>query len=303
VLHTTSHLQNTPSSPSSQGLITQAEINRAMRLSLTSNDLVVVKGYVGPDLATALLGNNPINRRVAKANLEKMVRIITSGEWKMNGDTIRFTSTGILLDGQHRLMAIEKTGIPVETLLLFGVAEEANLTIDTGKGRSNTDALIMQGFRANSAHSATINLILLYKEGYNLMEHPNGKSRPSSSRSGAAEFASAHWDDLHDAVKMGARLKSMLRLNRAWLAMAVYVCAEVDAELAFNLAEAIMDARTSGKPGDPVAILFRRYMGHSGGRHPLPYEQQAAFFIRVFNALRDGESIQRLVAPTEFPRA
>ena len=64
-----------------------------------------------------------------------------------NGETIKFDSKGNLLDGQHRLSMVVKTGITMETHALFGVDSKGFLTLDSGKKRSAADALRLEGFK------------------------------------------------------------------------------------------------------------------------------------------------------------
>lgn len=48
-----------------------------------------------------------------------------NGNWKANGEAIKFSSTGRLLDGQHRLRACVKEQVPFTTLVIRGLEDEA----------------------------------------------------------------------------------------------------------------------------------------------------------------------------------
>ena len=44
-----------------------------------------------------------------------------NGEWKLNGKSICFDWNGRLLNGQHRLSAVVRSGVPLTTLVVRGL--------------------------------------------------------------------------------------------------------------------------------------------------------------------------------------
>lgn len=87
---------------------------------------------VTPEMATEWLKANRSNRHVNKNGVARASAAIKSGRWKFNGQTVIFSVTWRLLDGQHRLMAIVEAGIAVEVLVWTGITDDAMVTIDTG---------------------------------------------------------------------------------------------------------------------------------------------------------------------------
>jgi hypothetical protein len=73
-----------------------------------------------PEIAEFLIGRNTSNRQVNKPTLERYVRDIKAG-WKHNGDTIKISIDVILLDGQHRCLAVIETGISIEAAISYGL--------------------------------------------------------------------------------------------------------------------------------------------------------------------------------------
>ena len=63
------------------------------------------------------------------------------GEWRTNSDSIRFNSDGNLRDGQHRLHMVMLTGIPIDAVVIRGIAPDSFVTMDTGKNRTITEVL------------------------------------------------------------------------------------------------------------------------------------------------------------------
>ena len=91
---------------------------------------------ITPNRATKLLEHNTDNYRMSISNstLENLVYELTKGQWKATTQGIGFDTNGVLVDGQHRLMAIQKSGITVDKqLVCYG------LKIDVGKKRTLAD--------------------------------------------------------------------------------------------------------------------------------------------------------------------
>jgi hypothetical protein len=75
----------------------------------------------------------------------RYAREIAAGRWKPNGETIKFTMDGVLLDGQHRLAAVALAGVGIETTVVWGLDPDCFDTIDSGRPRSAADMLAIQG--------------------------------------------------------------------------------------------------------------------------------------------------------------
>lgn len=87
---------------------------------------------------------NDGNRKVATSRVEQYKRDMINGSWRFNGDMIRIDENGVLIDGQHRLSAVVRSGMSFEFLVVKGIRSESKHTIDTGKARTGGDALSIQ---------------------------------------------------------------------------------------------------------------------------------------------------------------
>lgn len=109
-----------------------------------------------PELATTLLEHNKLNRPLSDKHVRRIADQIVSGHWRYNGDTIKIASTGDVLDGQHRLWAVIEAKVPVETILVRGIAADAFSTIDTvRRPRSGGDVLALAGLERHRNVAAT----------------------------------------------------------------------------------------------------------------------------------------------------
>ena len=119
-----------------------------------------------PEMAKELLRNNPSNRSITRARVSAFAEMMKQGKWKYNGETIKISSAGHLIDGQHRCMACVAAGVPFITELIDGLDMDVGLTVDVGKPRTHSHALEMAGYK-NCRKVASIALCVYhYVRGY-----------------------------------------------------------------------------------------------------------------------------------------
>jgi len=94
------------------------------------------KERVTPKKAAEWLQRNVNNRPLSQTNVGKYAAAMSAGEWQLNGDPIRFNGNGDLIDGQHRLTAIVKSGVAIESVVIRGLEHSAFDTIDRGNKRT-----------------------------------------------------------------------------------------------------------------------------------------------------------------------
>ena len=73
------------------------------------------------------------NRKVDDNLVDRYAHQMKKGLWDVNGEGIIIAESGRLLNGQHRLHAVIKSGKTIQSVVIYGVEEEAFKTIDTGK--------------------------------------------------------------------------------------------------------------------------------------------------------------------------
>lgn len=100
-----------------------------------------------PQMAEGFLKANCNNRPVSVRRVAYFVRQIIDGGWALTHQGIAFWDDGTLADGQHRLLAIVKAGIPVKVLMTTGLPKPAIHAIDMGRARSTSDVLHFVGMR------------------------------------------------------------------------------------------------------------------------------------------------------------
>jgi len=115
---------------------------------------------ITPKLADKYLRINTRNRGISQSQLGFLIREIETGNWLLNGSPIVFGTSGKLLDGQHRLTAISKTGETQEMLVVRDVDDAVFVTLDSGRARTGKDAFNVAGILNAPVMSTTVKKIL-----------------------------------------------------------------------------------------------------------------------------------------------
>ena len=122
---------------------------------------------VTPKLAAEWLQNNFVNRPLSEDTVIAYARDMMNGVWTRTHQGIAFNDLDALIDGQHRLHAVIRSGRTVPMMVTFGLPakiEGAEMTtmdaVDRGKPRSVADQLkIQHGLKNGSAIAMVVKSI------------------------------------------------------------------------------------------------------------------------------------------------
>lgn len=120
---------------------------------------------ITPDKAKGFLLNNKSNRPVSERNLRLLTNEMKRNNFHLTGESIKVAENGMLLDGQHRLLAIVATGKNIDMLVTRGLSNDAFKYIDTGKIRNAADVLGIEGIKNSAAIAAMSQFIIRFERG------------------------------------------------------------------------------------------------------------------------------------------
>jgi hypothetical protein len=106
-----------------------------------SHDAVIIT----PECAARALASNHGNRRLKKAQVSYLSQMIQNGEWRPDHPCqIVFSSSGRLIDGQHRLNACIVAGQPIVVRVVCGADESLKRYLGGGVPRNTSDQLTIE---------------------------------------------------------------------------------------------------------------------------------------------------------------
>lgn len=242
----------------------------------------LIEEVITPAKARVYLAGNTINRPLSPKHIEYLASEIRAGRWQLNAETIKFNGSR-LLDGQHRLHAVVKSGIPIVSIVARGLEEDSFHTIDTGKKRSAADTLSIAGEKSSTRVAAALALIDALEKG---------QTKNFSSVSGAKALALL---DEHSEIRRSVwAYQGPKTLLKPSVAIALhYLFAKNDRDLANEFFQNLRSGSGLSE-GDPVFTLREKLIANSVGNSRLLHETVMACTIKAWNALRQGATVKRL---------
>lgn len=240
---------------------------------------------VSPALARELLERNAANRPVDQRRVKDYARMMREGKWALNGEAVQVSSSGRLLNGQHRMRAVIHANVAVNMLVVRGVDEDVFATYDSGKVRSRPDVLALLGYKNAQHLSAALAVVHAY-----FTEELSADGWPAIPKTELESTLNAY-PQLPDYV-------SRTRGNRApfdsaWLAAVFYIFACSD----LAAAESFMKALSTGElleAKDPAYLLRERILREAGSKSRRPVAYLVALSIKACEARRVGKRMRYL---------
>jgi hypothetical protein len=117
---------------------------------------------VTPELADAWMKRNESNRPFRISTSNRYAAVMAAGRWRQppTAESIKFDRDGLLRDGQHRLSAVVKAGVPVRFCIAFGCDPEEWKVYDQGLARTASDILHQYGIPSQKQSAALAYMIL-----------------------------------------------------------------------------------------------------------------------------------------------
>jgi hypothetical protein len=189
---------------------------------------VVTTEIITPEQASELLKANTNNRKMKTRRVNELVRAIKNGEWAFNGDAIRITNDGRLIDGQHRLAAIAAAGVPVKTVMFRGATDDDQLTIDLGAKRTFSDVLTMNGEKYALQLAAVTRAYTVYKMTGSI-RHQGTEDATTLSAIELLRVLDQN-PELRKSAHIAADLRGSFKMTPSVIGVAHRVLTEIDAD-------------------------------------------------------------------------
>ena len=262
--------------------------------------LYVALTTIERERATIMLANMARNRTVKPQHVRTLLRQIGDGDWCLNGAPILFTGDGQLVDGQHRLTAVVKSGNEIVSLVVVGISYETALTTtDSGMSRSVTDRLTMEGQKSASILAAAANLFWMYRSGDVVFKGTEGRAtHPEAVKLGTQD------QTLIQAASMSNAESQYWRgfIGVSQVALIRRILWDIDHDAAETFIERLRRGMTDEDPDtDPIwrcrcAIQSRRARGGDGRAGSI-----VPIVLHAWNLWRTGERRMFIRAPATFP--
>ncbi|WP_093803919.1 hypothetical protein [Streptomyces sp. Wb2n-11] len=256
---------------------------------------------VTPELAEKWLTQNTRNRKIRETAVAGYARDMEAGAWAENGESLKFAIDETLLDGQHRLRAIVRSGVTLRMLVITGLQPETQETMDDGRKRTVADALALRGESNATQLGAVVRRCLMWTQGI----QRNVGNRPPTNTECLAFFA-AH-PELRVSTSVATGMRKSAALPASVLGLTHWVFNQIDAEDCAWFFDRLATGANL-EQFHPVWTLRKRTFEISTDQGRVPEDMLLAFVIKSWNAYRDGIPLKLLrfspggANPEKFPQ-
>lgn len=253
--------------------------------------------------ARIYLEENDINRSMRPRVVNAYAGDMQRGEWMVTGETIKFSKTGELLDGQHRLQAIYESGFAQRLLVVRGLEPATRTVIDTGAPRSAADALRMLGLGGPNtmAVAAAARLLVLWRTDRLRTMSAGLRHEDRATHSEIIDAVNAE-PDILDAVAEAYKDYNRTGIPTGPGGMTRVVLYAIDANDAQIFFESLAGYSTDGANDPRAVLLYTIKQMRALGQLRRPGEAIGLTFS-AWNAWRDKQKITSLATRDSKGRA
>jgi len=226
---------------------------------------------------------NIANRPTKPTKIGEYSRSMAAKEWRLTGDTLKFSDRGILRDGQNRLLAGVASGTQFQTHIVFGVPDDFFSAMDKGKNRDGSDLLAIIGVPSAAIVAAAVRWAHLYDTG-------TVKLRTSIPAAEVLRLYQERYSGVSNFVPAARAVYKTHKWPAGFIAGSLHHLSKVDAKAADSFAQAMTNSQFSGKflPLHGMVIALGVAASASSGRINDVF--RAALMIKAWNVFRAGRT-------------
>jgi len=228
------------------------------------------------------------NRKVNQRTVDMYAKALREGKWKLNGEDIKLDEEGYVLDGQHRLLACIKAGVPMNTCFKTGVPRDSFDTIDCGRIRNGNQVLQM----SDVPYYTVVNSIIIGIREYSTYGHMDTKEKRLAPYELLEEY-NKRPDDYQEAAQFAMKCVWETHLMTPKLVGTLYFHLVHNVKANKAKVEEFLSSITSFKTADdPIAEKMRLWLNRS---HHIKVRERLriAYIIKSWNAYITGDKAPR----------
>ena len=259
---------------------------------------------VSPQLAEELLKRNITNRPVKRATVNFYAGEMKKNNWQFNGDAIRISKMGKLLDGQHRLIAIIESETTQTYNIQLGLEDESFDVMDIGKVRNGTDTLAVAGYKHPGTVAAAVKIVSKYDAG-KLQHDKMLKQADRLTNHEMKKWLQTHKEDLiiRCAERAGKFTRATNFLNAGTYCAFDYMFSRKNEAKSIEFFTLLSSGISVSPTENPAIYLMRQKLINMKGLVVDPVSRHA-LLIKAWNAFKQGKEIKRLhwAMEEDFPK-
>jgi len=233
------------------------------------------------------------NRNLKEWKIEQYAKDMKSGKWEFNGETIKFSRTGRLLDGQHRLLAIIMADVTIKMEVRYGLEDKVIPTIDTGTPRQSSDVLTINGFENATKISSIVKFVLNFRSGqYDQASRAYSKGKHAITNEMVLDYVKKHKKSLYESYSYGYNKDNNI-ISGTYLGGLHYIFKKISESEANDFCSRVADGLALSKES-PIHLLRKKLIEDANAKRKMPNNERIAFVCKAWNHFRKKSKIKRL---------
>jgi len=233
--------------------------------------------HIEPEAAEQLLiVTNSKNRPMSRSFAKRLGNLIEAEEYAITGDTIKFSKSGTLLDGQHRLQGCVNSKRAIISHMVFGLDDDIFDVLDQGHKRTAGDILALCGVEEYTLTAASIAWVHTLR---------NGRTSNASGLTPRAirVLATGEMSDIARYLRDARLISSAFKHPPSLLAAILYIIGQKSEALAKSFAHEWVHGPRIGR-NENFDVLSGRFLAvqRQGGGH-INRWVRAALIVQTFN--------------------
>lgn len=252
---------------------------------------------ITPEKAQKYLATSKGNRNISQKFVDIYAQAMRKGEWMLNGVPIVFDEDGALIDGHHRLHAVIKAGVPIQSSVTRGVQETSFTTFDCGRNRNLGQLIGMQGVKNYTAVASAVATSYKLANGYIVGENHGMEKTAANTNTKMMEM----YEEDKELYQKAGNFATSIRKNCNLLEISIIGgmthhlvrrCG-YDFELVANFFRQICSFETS--PNVMCNLMRKKLCENKSAIKKLKRSVMVALIIKTWNFYATGTSKKRLV--------
>lgn len=239
-----------------------------------------------PQRAASYLEGNDKNRPSSQRHMKNLSAEMRLGKWNgLNGETIKISKSGKLVDGQHRCLAVVDSGVTVDALVVMGVDDNVFCTIDEGVKRTGGHILAIKGVANYNLVSAIVTKVDKYSHWTTPGEDTRGYITPREVLEKYKSDPNRYDYTAH--VIAGNIRDAQLLLEPSLIGACHYVFSQISAEESDEFILKLL--KGFGLDSNSAILSLRnRLIQNSTSKLKLSQQERWALIIKSWNYERQG---------------
>lgn len=252
-------------------------------------------------------------RNVTMPHVLHLSQQMKNNQWQMNGEPIIFDRCGAMIDGQHRMHAVIKSGKTIPFLVVRGVETESFHSINRGKTRSTANIFAIAGHQNSTTLASACAGVLNYrraiktKESLAELQSKKGGSLNSYIRASTSDMLNEYekniteYESAVDAAQL-VRTKGKTKMITSSVVSTVSAIAMIDAKHSpaevLYFWESFATGQTNEGMGlsasDPIFVFRERCLSNLGSSSKLSQSSVMMLAIKAWNAYVTNKPVKIL---------